>query len=108
MDKEINLFYDVKNLFNTSGEAFELYYIINSRLNKFREKERNILLVFPTREIKNRNMRHILARTQFKKINENIYVDLLNHTYYEFSSIIELKETKHIDGKRFTEIRFLG
>lgn len=110
MNKEINLFYEVRNLFNTSEESFDMYFLIkhNIALNRDFEFGRNILLVFPTREIKDRSMKNAIAKTNLYRFDDNTLKDIIEDTYYYFYSIGEIKRTNFFAGRRFTDIKFLG
>ncbi len=100
----INLFYDVKNLFNTKDEAFEVYSIIKSRVN--RGTTNNTLLVFPTRESKKRNKLIIKSHTQLIEKTKDKLTDEKN--IFILTTLDELLKSKNLDGIRYKEVRFLG
>lgn len=100
----INLFYDIKNLFNTKEEAFEIYSILKSRID--RGPTNNILLVFPTKESKERNKYIIKNRTQLEEVRKDTIRDE-NNTYI-LKTLDEIIRSKDLDGIRYKEIRFLG
>lgn len=109
MSKEnIELFYDIRNLFNIPKDTFELYFNIKSRIFYNRETEfgRNILLVFPTRQIAERTKKQMVVKTNMYKNKNNEITD--GKTRYYVVSIEELKCDNFMTGRRFTNIRFLG
>lgn len=101
---EINLFYDVKSLFNMKDEAFEVYNIIKSRVDKGITNK--ILLVFPTIESKRRNKIIIKNRTQLTEQKQDELTDGKN--IFIFTTLYGLFKSKYLDGFRYKEVRFLG
>ncbi len=101
---EINLFYDVKSLFNMKDEAFEVYNIIKSRVD--RGTTNKILLVFPTIKSKIRNKIIIKNRTQLIEQKQDELTDGKN--IFIFTTLYELFKSKYLYGFRYNEVRFLG
>lgn len=108
MKNDIELFYNIKNLFNTPDEVFKIYADINNRLYRNREYEfgKNILLVFPTKECKKREYKKCLSKTYCKRNDDISIIDLNRNSTYTFCDITDI--SKIIIGRRFTDIRFIG
>lgn len=106
----IELFYEVRNLFNTSDEVFDIYGELRNRIgfNRSSEFGRNILLVFPTLESKKRNFNKYISKVNFYKINDNTVCTIDKYYCYTFMTINEILDKANIAGARFTDIRFLG
>ena len=100
----IELFYEVKNLFNTSKEALDIYRDIKCRQ---RTGDRNILYICNTRQEAERTFRKMINKSGI-----DIYykVDKLEVIIKEktirFTDITEF--SKHTDGRRYEIVRFLG
>lgn len=106
--QEIDLFYEIKNLFNTSRKAFEIFdYIRYTTQNPDKDK---ILYITLNLKAKNELMCNYNAFTNFERVNENtlrVY-DPEKHTekYIEIRTIESIARGKFLDGRRYGEIRF--
>lgn len=106
--KSMNLFYDVMNLFNTSEEAFELYYRIKQRIQFSRETKfgRSVLLVFLNNEMRDRKYKELSVKTNFRRQGNYILTTFKDE--YVFATIEQLKDDRFLAGRRFTDIKFMG
>lgn len=104
---EIDLYYQIRDLFNTSSRAFDIFYQTKGRICKNTDNTFpiNILILFPTRECLERTKRKFIAKTNVQRWNENTLYDL--EKQYTFATIADIENNK-INGQRFSSIRFLG
>ena len=104
----IDLFYEIKNLFNTSKKAFEIFdYLRYTIQNPDKNK---ILYITLNPKSKDELMSKYNMFTDFERVNENtlrIY-DKEKHIekYIEIRTIESLERRKFLDGRRYGEIRF--
>lgn len=102
---DIDLFYEIKNLFNTSEKAFDMF----DRLRYTTKMPNNDTILYITVNLKAKE--ELIDRykmfTDFKKVNENILKsERYSQKTVEIITIENLVRRRTMDGKRYTEIRF--
>lgn len=105
---DIDLYYEIKNLFNTSKKAFEIYdYLRYTIQNPDKNK---ILYITLNSKAKDELMGKYNTFIDFERVNENTLrtYDKENHTekYIEIRTIESIARGKFLDGRRYGEIRF--
>lgn len=104
--KELDLYYEVRDLFNTSSRAFDIFYQVKMRIkNKDHVLPRNLLMIFPTRESLERTKKRALVEPNINRINKNTLCDA--ERTYTFVTIADVENNKLV-GRNFADIRFLG
>ncbi|MCI8641011.1 MAG: hypothetical protein HFJ59_03970 [Clostridia bacterium] len=102
---DIDLFYEIKNLFNTSDRAFNIFNLLKYTTQKSENNE--ILYIVLNLRTKDEIIRKYETFTDFKRISENI---LKSKKYkdktIEIRTIQDVARTNFLYGKRYGEIRF--
>ena len=102
---DIDLFYEIKNLFNTSEKAFNIFDEL--RYTTMMQNNDAILYITVNLKAKEELIDRYKMFTDFKKVNENI---LESEKYpkktIEIITIENLVRTRALKGKRYAEIRF--
>ena len=108
MNKSIELFYDLKKMYAIPDESFNIYFELKNSINLSRNCTDNILLVFPTIAIAEREFKK--ARLNAEIIcNTKKRLIISNHKNFTFLGIEEVRNRIHyISSERYTEVRFLG
>ena len=106
--RDIDLFYEIKNLFNTSEKAFEIFdYLRYTIQNPDKNK---ILYIVLNRRAKDELIYKYNTFTEFEKVNENTLraYDIEKNTekYIEIRTIKSIAREEFLDGKRYGEVRF--
>lgn len=108
MDKSIELFYDLKKMYAIPENTFEIFFELKNSIGLSRYDKDNILLVFPTKAIAEREFKK--ARLNAEIIcNTKKQITISNHRSLTFLSIEEVRNRiRYISLERYTEVRFLG
>lgn len=101
----IDLFYEIKNLFNTSERAFKIFDEL--RYTTMMPNNDAILCITVNLKAKEELIDRYKMFTDFRKVNENI---LESEKYpkktIEIITIENLIRRRTLNGKRYAEIRF--
>lgn len=105
---DIDLFYEIKNLFNTSKEAFEIFdYLRYTIQNPHNNK---ILYITLNRRARDELMNKYNTLTNFERINENTLraynQEKHEEKYVEIRTIESIVKGKFLEGRRYKEVRF--
>lgn len=105
---DIDLFYEVKNLFNTSEKAFNLYDFLRCT-TRYPNKDKILYIVINERA-KIELLEKFDMFMTFKPVNKNV-IELIEEDkkakkYIEIRTIEEIARMKCMDGKQFGSIRF--
>ncbi len=101
----VELYYEVKALFNISEEAFNIFYEYKQRENK---NFQNVLCVCVSRNECQRFFRKTLENTDNIKYDTDKKEIYFRDKIVKFKSIEEIKDKKEYLGSRYSEIRFLS
>lgn len=102
---DIDLFYEIKNLFNTSEKAFNIFNEL--RYTTMMPNNDAILYITVNLKAKEELIDRYKMFTDFKKVNENILKsERYSQKTVEIITIENLVRRRTMDGKRYTEIRF--
>lgn len=101
---DIDLFYEIKNLFNTSEKAFDIFNTLKYTTQK---PNNNILYIVLNLKAKDEIMNRYETFTDFKRINENILKsEKHKDKTIEIRTIENIIRRNFLEGKRYSEIRF--
>ena len=101
----VELYYQVKNLFNTSQEAFDIFFEYKSREHL---SFQTTLCVCISRNESLRFFRKTIEQTGCKTYDTNKKEVLLEDRIIRFISIEEMRDKKEYAGRKYKEIRFLS
>lgn len=101
----VELYYQVKNLFNTSREAFEIFYEYKSREH---ESFETVLCVCISRNESLYFFREAIKQTRCKIYDLNKRELYWKDKVVKFRSFDEIRNTKEYAGRRYNEIKFLS
>lgn len=93
---DIDLFYEIKNLFNTSEKAFEIFHVLKYTTQKPNNNE--ILYIVLNSKVKDEIMHKYETFTDFRRINE----DILKSEKHK-DKIIEIRTIENINRRNFLE-----
>lgn len=102
---DIDLFYEIKNLFNTSEKAFDIFSSLKYTTQM--PNNNSILYIVLNSKTKNEIIHKYETFTDFKRINENILTsEKYKEKMIEVRTIGNIDRRNFLDGKRYREIRF--
>ncbi len=103
--KPVQLYYEVKTLFNTSEEAFDIFF-------KYKQREHKdfqiILCVCVSRNECQRLFRKALENLSIGNYNTKEQEIYLKDKVLRFKSIEEIQNDKEFLGRKYSEIKFLS
>lgn len=105
--EDTDLFYEIKNLFNTSRRAFEIFDYLRYTI-QIPDKDKILYIVLNSRA-KDEIMSKYNMFTDFKKVNKNTLRtcnEKCEEKIIEIRTIEDIKKEKNLDGKRYKEVRF--
>ena len=102
---DIDLFYEIKNLFNTSERAFDIYNILKFITQK--SDNNKILYIVLNLKARDEVIQKYEMFTDFKRINENTLQSKRHkEKTIEIRTIENISKKKFLYGRRYKEIRF--
>lgn len=102
---KVELYYEVKALFNTSQEAFEIFYEYKAREHK---DFTNILCICVSRNESQRFFRKAVENTASKNYDANKKEIYYKDKTITFKSIEEIEDKKEFTGRIYNSIKFLS
>ncbi len=104
----IELFYKLKDLFNTPEEIFEKFYLLKN-ITTFCE-ENKILYITINEISKNELIKKYETLVGCKRVNKDVLKfhnqEYREDIYIEITTIEKIKNSRTLDGLRYREIRF--
>lgn len=102
---DIDLFYEIKNLFNTSEKAFDIFHTLKYTTQKPNNNE--ILYIVLNSKTKDEIIHKYETFTDFKRISENLLKsEKHKEKTIEIRTIEDISRRFFLEGKRYSEVRF--
>lgn len=106
---ELDLFYDLRTLYEIPQKSREVFSYLNTRISPRKDlnqgKER-ILLLFPTKQISQREYKKGLGKTNMKRIDNRNLLSIYENRIYSYMDVNEVLNTGLV-GYSFNQIRFI-
>lgn len=105
----IDLFYDLRTLYEIPKKSKEVFFELNARISPRRDINNGIekiLLLCPTKQICERTYKKCLVKTNMQRIDERSLLNINENRIYSFMAVDDLLIDRII-GTSFNQIRFI-